>query len=197
MARRPSDELSKGERTRAKIIAAADATLRERGLDQLGVAAAMKEAGLTVGGFYAHFESRTALAVEALRRAFAERREDLEASHGDQRGRAFVEAFAGRYLSMQHRGMLRRGCPLPSNSGEIGRQEPEIAAAFREGLAGGFEQLAERLPEAPEVPPPKERAQALMALCLGGLILARALPEEEAEELLAACRAFALAAAPE
>ena len=101
------------EQTRAKILRAAGRVFRRQGYHAAGVDKVMEEAGLTAGGFYAHFGSKEALLAETLGPAAAEagaaRDKDLEGVAGD----AWVEAFVERYLSPGHRHKTEDGLPAP------------------------------------------------------------------------------------
>src|SRR5678815_5097210 len=105
---------SKKEETRERILRAAARAIRKHGYEGVGVADVMHKAGLTHGGFYAHFESRDALLVEALERAGRESGEAVRraiqgrAAKGVSAFRALVEA----YLADEHLGSLETGCPV-------------------------------------------------------------------------------------
>ena len=111
MARTPN---SRKEETHERIVAAAARALRRHGYAGVGVADVMKEAGLTHGGFYAHFDSRDALIVEALERAG---RESADAVNRvvEQRAADGVSAFRSlveTYLADRHLSSLDTGCPV-------------------------------------------------------------------------------------
>src|ERR1700712_5216109 len=100
----PAAKPSKRELTHDRIVEVASRALRRNGYEGVGVADVMKEAGLTHGGFYSHFESREAMLAEALVRAgqqsAASMSESIQArvKRGDSALRAFIEA----YLSEDH-----------------------------------------------------------------------------------------------
>ena len=130
------------EQTRAKILQAAGKVFRREGYHAAGVDKVMEEAGLTAGGFYAHFGSKEALLAETLAPAAAEagarRDKDLEGVAG----RAWVEAFVERYLSPSHRGKTEDGCPLPALVSEVARAGGPVKASFEAIVRD----LAARLP---------------------------------------------------
>src|SRR3954467_9328793 len=99
--------------THARIVRKASVRLRERGANGVGVADIMKEAGLTHGGFYAHFPSRDALMVEALERAQAESAANVAATAGDKRlqGASAFRKLVEAYLSDDHLKDAECGCP--------------------------------------------------------------------------------------
>jgi AcrR family transcriptional regulator len=128
----------------------------------------MGAAGLTVGGFYAHFESKDALMLEAFTHLLAQRREMIAAMDdglsGEER-RALVAAF---YLSRKHRDSTEQACPIPASVGELGRLPDE----FRQALNEHVELMIAQLASSPEE---TDKALADMALMVGGLAMARAL----------------------
>src|SRR6185436_7557460 len=95
-------------RSRERILAEASRQVRRGGLESVSVGALMKSVGLTHGGFYGHFESRSALLAEALERALAEGEANAKAL-GSGRPRT-VSSIAGGYLSRAHRDNRENGC---------------------------------------------------------------------------------------
>jgi TetR/AcrR family transcriptional repressor of nem operon len=148
----------------------------------------MDSAGMTVGGFYAHFPSKQALVIEALRSSFRKAGELLQAGLEDKRGSEWIEAVASRYLSRAHRDAPVHGCPLPATAGEIARTDQEV----RDALAGEIDYFISGLePKLIEVGdgPPRGEALATLSLMVGGLTLARALKGTPlSDEVLQACR---------
>src|SRR5437764_10554084 len=100
------------EQTRVKILRAAGKVFRRLGYHAAGVDKVMEEAGLTAGGFYAHFDSKQELLAEALTCAGAEAGRRHAAALEGLSGGEWLEAFLGRYLSVEHRGKWEEGCPL-------------------------------------------------------------------------------------
>jgi TetR/AcrR family transcriptional regulator, transcriptional repressor for nem operon len=182
------------ERTRAAIVDSACRLLRERGIDGARVADVMGDAGLTVGGFYAHFANKGALLDEALRRTAREMRARLVARIEEKPASARGEVILKRYLSPAHRDDPATGCPLPAVVGAIATAAPEHRGVLAEELG----RLAEAI--AAELPPDRSSARratalAMIALMYGGLSLARAVRGQElSDEILRACRAFGKAA---
>jgi TetR/AcrR family transcriptional repressor of nem operon len=180
----------KKERSHETILASAAALLRDKGISGARVADVMKRAGLTVGGFYAHFASKESLIDEAIRRTATENRDRLFADLEQKPEGDRAVVVLKRYLSAQHRDHTERGCPLPAIVGEVATTAPEHAAA----LAGELETFGARLAaELPAERPLPRRAMALglIALMYGGLSLARALRGTElSDEVIKACRAL-------
>jgi TetR/AcrR family transcriptional regulator, transcriptional repressor for nem operon len=174
------------EQTHETILASAARLLRARGIAGARVADVMGAAGLTVGGFYAHFASKAELVDATLRRTGAELRARLFARLDEKPAADRPLVVLKRYLSAAHRDLESEGCPLPAVVGEIGTSAPEHVAVLRdyvEGLVAGVERTL----------PVGRRALALglVALMYGGLSLARALRGTPlSEEVLKACRAL-------
>lgn len=183
--------------TRARIVAAAARVLLDQGLAGTGVHQVMARAGLTHGGFYAHFQSRDALIAEALEALLEERRGQLVAGLDELRGEARLAQVVGRYLNRHHRDNAEEGCPLPALGGELARADPELRARFERGLAALADEIAAPEDEdatADATEGASERALATLALCAGGVMLSRAVGDGElSDRILRACRRFALA----
>jgi TetR/AcrR family transcriptional repressor of nem operon len=176
------------ERTRRDILTSASRLLRERGISGASVAEVMKGAGLTVGGFYAHFASKDELVQASLRHAMRERWTELFDALGDLRGAEAVAFFVRRYLSRTHRDHPAEGCPLPAVVGETAAADRSVRDALADELVRNAEVFGERLDGTNR----RQRALALVALMYGGLGLARALAGTPlSDEVLKACRDFA------
>ena len=181
-ARRPRPRAK--AKTHEKILASAAKLFRTKGVAQTSVSDVMEGAGLTVGGFYAHFESKDALVEETLRRAMTELRpillRELERASDWRR----LEVVLQRYLSRDHRDNPPGGCPLPAMVAEMSA----AGDAGREALAEEFEQNV-RLIAGSSAPEARQRMLGLLALMVGGVALSRALKGTPlSDELLKACR---------
>ena len=156
----------------ARIVKNASVRLRERGAHGVGVADLMKEAGLTHGGFYAHFDSREALVVEAFVHAMdrsTERwRKKAEQTPPDKRLAAIVES----YLTSVHRDDPGHGCAVPSLAAEVARESPKTRRAFAAKLDQMIDMLADQIPDVPRKTARKQ-AIATLATMVGTLIFAR------------------------
>src|SRR6202045_2089452 len=100
--------------THTRIVSVAAKRFRELGLEGIGVADVMKEAGVTVGGFYKHFESRDELVVEALATAF----KDLDVWEEHAEG---LPQLLQNYLTEAHRGAPGTGCAMGALLGDMTR----------------------------------------------------------------------------
>ena len=158
--------------THARIVKKASVRLREKGAHGIGVADLMKEAGLTHGGFYAHFDSREALVIEAFGYAMdraAERwRKVVEQTPPDKRFSTIVEG----YLTPLHRDDPGNGCAIPTLGAEIARESPKTRKAFAAKLERMIDMLAEQIPQVPRKAARKQ-AMAAIATMMGTLVLAR------------------------
>ncbi len=180
----------KKERTHEAILASAARLLGVKGIAGAGVADVMKGAGLTVGGFYAHFDSKEDLIDEALRRTSGDVRQRLFEGLEDKPADKRAEVVLKRYLSASHRDELEQGCLLPALVGEIGTTAGEHREALREQVAALSSELEGVLPTTTE-PARRYMAIGLVALMYGGLSLSRALRGTPlSDDVLRACRAL-------
>jgi TetR/AcrR family transcriptional repressor of nem operon len=183
------------ERSHETILESAAQLLRERGISGARVADVMKGAGLTVGGFYAHFGSKEDLVDAALRRTSAGLRERLFSGLDEKPEADRAEVVLKRYLSAAHRDAQSLGCPLPAVVGEIGTTAGEHRPVLEEQVDALASQLEGYLPKQGAATP-RALALGLVALMYGGLSLARALRGTAlSDEVIRACRALGAAAA--
>jgi len=176
------------QETHARIVRKASVRLREKGAHGVGVADLMKEAGLTHGGFYAHFDSREALVIEAFAYAMdrsTERwRKIAEQTPPEQRLATIVDT----YLTPAHRDDPGHGCAVPALSAEIARESVKTRKAFAGKLEQMIDMMADQIPDLPRKAARKQAAAAL-ATMMGTLVLARVAGSGEfSEEILAAGR---------
>jgi TetR/AcrR family transcriptional repressor of nem operon len=174
--------------THARIVKKASVRLREKGAHGIGVADLMKDAGLTHGGFYAHFDSREALVVEAFAYAMdrsTERwRKLAEQTPPDKRLSAIVDG----YLTPVHRDDPGHGCAVPALGAEIARESPKTRKAFAAKLEQMVDMIAAQIPDVPRKSARKQ-AMAALATMMGTLVLARVAGNGEfSEEFLSAGR---------
>jgi TetR/AcrR family transcriptional repressor of nem operon len=158
--------------THARIVKKASVRLREKGAHGIGVADLMKDAGLTHGGFYAHFDSREALVIEAfvyaMDRSTERWRKLAEATPPDKRLATIVDS----YLTAVHRDDPGHGCAIPTLGAEIARESPKTRKAFAAKLDQMVEMLAAQVPGVP-YKAARKRALAAVATMMGTLVLAR------------------------
>ena len=171
-------------RTHERILASASKLFRTKGVAETSVADVMDGAGLTVGGFYAHFDSKDALVEATLRRSMEELRPILlrELDRASEWRR--LEVVLQRYLSRDHRDNPAGGCAMPAMVAELSSS----GDAGRGVLAEEFEQNV-RLIAGSTSPEARARMLGLLALMVGGVALSRALKGTPlSDELLKACR---------
>jgi TetR/AcrR family transcriptional regulator, transcriptional repressor for nem operon len=158
--------------THTRIVKRASVRLRERGAHGIGVADLMKDAGLTHGGFYAHFDSREALVIEAFGYAMDRSTERWRKLAEQTPPHKRLAAIVSSYLTKVHRDDPGHGCAVTSLGAEIARESPKTRKAFAAKLAQMMEVLAEQMPGVPRRVA-RKRAMATVATMMGSLVLAR------------------------
>jgi TetR/AcrR family transcriptional regulator, transcriptional repressor for nem operon len=145
---------------REKILKAAGRLFRERGFEAVTIADVMKDAGLTHGAFYGHFQSKDDLVAQTLARLLTIDKKALEPAH-----------FAASYLTPEYRDNFGGGCPTAGLAAETIRQTPEARAALTRGLRRSIENLSNGTPEDEQA---RRNAIGSWAAMVGAMILARA-----------------------
>ncbi|HLZ20972.1 MAG TPA: TetR/AcrR family transcriptional regulator [Ktedonobacterales bacterium] len=180
-------------RTRAKIVEAATHAFRAEGMRGVGIPQVMRQAGLTHGGFYAHFESKDELAAEACTASVADSVERLVRKAARTSPDDAVRAIISLYLTTLHRDTPASGCMIPALAGEIAHSPAVVRAAFTQGLADYARQLGAYLPTSAGSTSERQTDDALVLLAgmAGALLLARAVDDPEmSERILDTARAF-------
>lgn len=185
------------DETRRRIVETASRRFRKDGIEATGIAGLMAEAGLTHGGFYAHFPSKEDLvrsAIDtALTSATAEHAAAAAAARAD--GGDGLETIVRRYLSRTHRDHPETGCAIATLAAELVRSSDETRATFARDTGDLIELIAGELPDPGSVDA-RTRAAMVLALMVGTLQLARSAPDTAASDaMLAAGRKVALALA--
>ncbi len=166
------------EKNRAHVVEVAGVAFRQHGFDGIGVADLMKSAGLTHGGFYNNFESKDALAIEAVTHVFAETTAAMRelALVSDNPLRAAVEL----YLSPAHRDAPALGCAIAALSQDAARG----SAALHQAFEAGVETYVELIVELARVS--RSKAMAIYATMVGALTLSRTVADRTlSDEILA------------
>jgi TetR/AcrR family transcriptional repressor of nem operon len=163
-------------RTHKRIVAIASKRFREKGLAGFGIAELMKESGLTVGGFYKHFESRDDLVAEAVNSAFGgwKRRVDEAQSGGTQ---VSYEKLIHDYLNQVHRDDPGTGCAFSALAPEIARSDQRTRALASEQIRNDIQLIAGLLP-AKDKGTARSRAILTFSALVGAMSLARAASDE-------------------
>ena len=168
--------------TRGRILAASDRLLKERGADGASIDAVMKDAGLTVGGFYAHFDSKDDLERETLLYGLGASMDRMLAPLAEiTDDRAWVRALIHHYLRQVDEPDLAHACPLTLLLPEVARGGPTFQTAFSERTAALLHRVAHRFPSAAGMSP-REVAIAVFASCAGAVAFARTIPAPHARE---------------
>ncbi len=176
--------------TRRRIVAAAGRSFRKRGYHATGVDQVMKAAGLTAGGFYAHFRSKDALLLETVAAAMQEGKQQLESGLDRTRPAAWVRGIIERYLSREHAVSVERGCPAPPLIAELARAGRPIRRAFELRMLERRDEWAAVLGPADGLSG-EERAAVLFGTMLGVMSMARAFADPALmDQVLAAARRF-------
>jgi AcrR family transcriptional regulator len=176
------------EAARQAILNAAARQFRLAGQAGMGVDAIAREVGQTSGAFYAHFGSKAEVFLGVIAGGLRRLMAGVEQA-GCSGRRGWAVEFAAHYLSRAHRDRVADGCLLPALSPDVARAGAAARALFANDLTAVAAALAPGC-DAPDPEAALDRAYAVLALCAGGVMLSRALPDgPEAERVLAACRA--------
>jgi len=183
---------SRKEATHERIVEVAARAIRRSGYDGTGVADIMKEAGLTHGGFYAHFASREAMLAEAADRAGAEAVAASASIVAAARSEQTLHSLMQAYLSKEHIAEAETGCPMAALGSEMPRQAPEVRRAATRRIKETIDLVARQLPNWGQ-PGAHEQALVTMSAMVGTLILARAVDDPKLSDALceAALKHFA------
>lgn len=155
--------------SRQKIVRSAVGLLRRRGLADASVSDVMAGAGLTVGGFYAHFPSKKELAEEAVREAMRTRREGFLDRPDSGGWRPRLQSALREYFTADHRDDVQNRCPMPMAAIDAARDE-NAATVF----AGELAEMATAFEKGSDPAAPRDAALGSLALMVGGMILAHA-----------------------
>ncbi len=171
--------------SRERILEGAARLFREKGLDGIGVANLMRDAGLTHGAFYGHFDSKEELMGAACERAMQGSIERWERIAASGRG-SVMKRIAAAYLSPRHRDAPGAGCAVAALAGDVARQGGAARRSFTEGLCLQLRWLASAT-LGRTAAARRKRAIAEYSTLVGALVLARAVDDSAlSEEILAA-----------
>ncbi len=163
---------ARASENRDAIEKAAAALVRERGFDQMSVAAVAAAAGLTHGALYSHYGSKEALTEAATKRAFEDTVKGLAGLSTTQ--------LVQQYLSPMHRDHPEVGCPNAALASEVWRQPAGTRQAFSDGMRHYIELVGAMLSSGDEGQgKPKSQAKAVttLAAMVGAMALSRAVAE--------------------
>ncbi len=166
------------QKTREKVLKAAARAIRTQGPHRVAVAGVMRDAGLTHGGFYAHFESKDDLVAAAIESMFEQARARFQNEVKDYPPARALAAYIDFYLSPGHRDARSSGCPIPTLAGDLPRLDRAARSRFSEGVASLHRAVAARLEQLGHTEP-EALARSVVAEMVGALSLARAEPDVE------------------
>jgi len=180
------------EVTHERIVEVAARAIRRSGYNGTGVADIMKEAGLTHGGFYAHFASREAMLAEAANRAGAEAVAVSEKVAASVPPEQALQAMIHAYLSKEHLESAETGCPVAALGSEMPRQAPEVRHMATRRIKEMIDLVARQSPDWGQ-PGAHDQALVTVAAMVGTLMLARAVDDPKLSDALreAALKHFA------
>ncbi|KJE33910.1 TetR family transcriptional regulator [Thalassospira sp. HJ] len=202
-------------KTRIRIVNAASAFFKKYGFENVTIDQVMAAAGLTRGGFYAHFKNKEDLFVACVESGMSLLSSPVLAKlrKAEKQGKDWVTSFAELYLSKVHIENPDLGCALPTLSAEVSRSGDLARAAFSKlvdqasGRLGwklakedGVPGMDKPIPvdgeaEQPDLPDGyREEATSMLAMMVGAVVLSRAVDETTAEDILAATRSTILQA---
>jgi len=163
------------ERVRKRIVESARRLFNRNGFEGVSVDSIMAHAGLTRGGFYSYFDSKSDLYAEVLSCFFTDpnwksRWEgvDVDLASGDA-GPQIVRA----YLSRQHFDDVENSCPMVALPSDVARSDARVKAAFETVFKAMVKLLGRDLRNGTE--PSESTAMAIAALCIGGMVVARSM----------------------
>jgi AcrR family transcriptional regulator len=164
------------EATHERIVETAARAIRRSGYGGTGVAEIMKEAGLTHGGFYAHFDSREDMLAEAADRAGVDGMAVMGRVAAEAPPSKALEAMLRAYLSKEHVEGVETGCAVAALGSEMPRQAPKVRRAATRRIKEMIDLVARQSPEWGR-PGAHERAIVTLATALGALVVARAVDD--------------------
>jgi len=170
---------SRKEITHTRIVETAARAIRRSGYDGTGVADIMKEAGLTHGGFYAHFASRDAMLAEAADKAGEETVAIAEHIFAQVPEEQALQAFMTAYLSNEHKANIENGCSFAALGSEMPRQAPEVRKASTCRIKEMIGLIKSKLADQSN---PYEKALVMMSTMVGTLLLSRAVDDNALSE---------------
>jgi TetR/AcrR family transcriptional repressor of nem operon len=169
---------SKKEETRERILRAAARAIRKHGYEGVGVADVMKEAGLTHGGFYAHFQSRDALLAAATDQAGAESIENLTRAIAAAKPGQELMALVDKYLSDRHVAAPEQGCAVAAAGSEVPRQQTDVRRTASRRIKDLIGLIERQFPKWGRSAA-HDKAMGIAATLVGALVLARAVDDAQ------------------
>jgi TetR/AcrR family transcriptional repressor of nem operon len=173
-------------KTHERIVRAAAKRFREKGIEGVAIADLMKEVGLTVGGFYKHFDSRDDLVLEAFRAATGPWEKQLAAAESGGPPLTY-QALVDSYLTETHRDHPGNGCPISALAGDIARGSKQIRSLLTERVKRSLGLIASLLPQ--DYSTTRSKAILTVSALVGAVELARAVSDQTlSDEILELAR---------
>jgi TetR/AcrR family transcriptional repressor of nem operon len=174
------------DETRERVLKLAAKALREKGPDRLAVAEIMQSAGLTHGGFYAHFASKDAFLEAALKEIFAQSGERRRRIVAKGTPREALSAYIDFYVSKSHRDHPGEGCPIVALNSDLPRQSKAFRAAFDAGVKTLVDEIG-RWIAAIGLEDPEKRAVSVISAMVGAVALSRTVSDRKfSDDLISA-----------
>lgn len=170
-------------RNRARILEEAAKQIRDRGLDSVSVGTLMQSVQLTHGGFYGHFESRSELIAQALKRALLDGESTAKAARDTRTPRTFT-SIVKSYLSRTHRNSRTSGCAIAALASDVARADESCKSAMEHHINDFIARVAGTLGH-------KDESAAMLAVSamVGAVALSRVITDEKrSDELLRTVR---------
>jgi TetR/AcrR family transcriptional regulator, transcriptional repressor for nem operon len=183
----PKDHKAK---TRERIVSAAAAAFRGRGVSDVRIEEIMAGAGLTHGGFYSHFASKEELLGEALQYASGKTIDYLSDALRDVAPERRLGAVIGAYLSSGHVADPAHGCPVAALGPEVARADEPARRQLARGVRRRIEWMSAVLPARRGRSDRTSDVIGVFACMIGGVILARLAGRRGSAAILEACREF-------
>jgi len=175
------------QKTRERVLKEAAKAIRAEGPHRIAVAGVMAKAGLTHGGFYAHFESKDDLVAAAIDTMFGEARtrftRGAAVSGAVESPKDKLISYIDFYLSAGHRDARTTGCPLPALAADLPRLAPASREQYGQGVAALTALIADAL-QALGRAEPQALAGSALAEMVGALSLARAVADPDQSDLI-------------
>jgi TetR/AcrR family transcriptional repressor of nem operon len=174
--RYPSDQKAKA---RDAILQAGAGALRTNGFNGIGVDGLAASAGVTSGAFYSNFRNKAALLEEVIATCVGEPFIDSENGSLAERQERLRE-FLAMYISAAHRADPADGCVMPTLSADVARASPQIRATYQRKMLELVRKMSNVLDGA--APERETRAWSIIAMMVGAIAIARAMPDGEAAD---------------
>jgi TetR/AcrR family transcriptional repressor of nem operon len=179
--------------THTRLVEAAAARFKERGIDAISLSDLMKDLKLTHGGFYRHFDSRDELVTEALELALEQSGEAMR-EHLFVAGKPDLSGFVDFYLNEAHRAGRAGGCAVAALAGDAPRKNADVQAQFRRQIESNLEALRGALNPGGTAADTRATALLVLSALYGALMMARAVGDSSlSREILQTVRKRILA----